>query len=336
MVAPEDTCSILCQSEGSFVKRLQDWSSRGDHSPWSLRIDAWLNVFHASARRGGNPGLFSETVKTSLPNHGMETFNLPSLDNDTDATTSVYDILSAPIFAFYLELQRISARIVDLSHYHRSRVTSADQEEVAELMTGHKARMYALWEARPSHMRIEPNVLRSLFCRAIAEPPISLIGICNAAYWTEIVEVGGTLSDPPLASPEAKQAMRHIQGDCRWRLERLVPYRQAQFRISPAAFPLCNPEHTRRRYGLGGRSIEADQRPRLPERLFRGVCSRPCTSTERQGKTGYDQVFLLSDLWRGAAMLVIFALTLTLRQIILTPLTNAIHIAPTRTISHYT
>jgi len=38
-----------------------------------------------------------------------------------------------------------------------------------------------------------------------------LIGLCMAIFHTEIVEIGRTLSDPPLASSEARQHMRQIR-----------------------------------------------------------------------------------------------------------------------------
>ncbi|KAI1613960.1 hypothetical protein EDD37DRAFT_635175 [Exophiala viscosa] len=208
MVLPEETGSVFGNLGSLFLTRLATWSAPGH---LSLRIGAWLTLCHASARRGGNPGILSDAVKSHIPNYGTEAPNLPMLDNYNDAPTSVYDIISAPIFAFFLELQKISAQIANLSHYHRSRMTSADQEEVAVLMADLKAQMGALWQARPSLMQLQADVLRSLFCGAVAEPLITLIGITTAAYWTEIVEYGRTPSDPPLASPEAKHAMNQIR-----------------------------------------------------------------------------------------------------------------------------
>ncbi|KAK4947803.1 hypothetical protein LTR10_013311 [Elasticomyces elasticus] len=208
MVLPEETDSVFCKSEGLFLMRLATWSAPGH---LSLRIGAWLTLCHASARRGGNPGVLSNAVSSHISNYGAETLNLPMLDNYNDAPTSVYDTMSAPIFACFLEMQKISGKIANLSHYHRPRFTSGDQEEVAQLMADLKAQIYAIWQARPSLMQLQSGALRSLFCGAVAEPLITLIGICNAAYWTEIVEYGRTLSDPPLASSEAKHAMRQIR-----------------------------------------------------------------------------------------------------------------------------
>jgi len=211
IIVPNETGSVFGQSDGAFVTRLKAWTLNGYRSPVSLRIEAWLQLLHAAARRGGNPGLLSDTVSGLLSNRTMEVPSLSLLDHYTDAATSIYDIISAPIFTFYLELQKISTQIANLSHYHRSRITSADQEEVSQIMAGLKIKMSSLWEARPGPLRFEPSELRAHFSPMIAEPLIALVGICIAAYYTEVVETGRTLSDPPFASAEAKQAMCRIR-----------------------------------------------------------------------------------------------------------------------------
>ena len=211
MIIPDETDSVLGHSDGNFVRRLKIWSVQGYQSTVSLRIEAWLRILHAAARRGGGPGLLSDTVSGLLPNHTTEVPSLCLLDHYTDAPTSINDIISAPIFAFYLDLQKISIQVANLSHYHRSRTTSSDQDEVAELMTRLKTKMSFMWQTRPGLMRFDPGELRAQLSRAIAEPIVSLIEICTAAYYAEIIDIGRTLSDPPLASPDAKQAMRRIR-----------------------------------------------------------------------------------------------------------------------------
>ncbi|KIM93249.1 hypothetical protein OIDMADRAFT_35906 [Oidiodendron maius Zn] len=214
---PSDAGTIFGQCEGNFVQRMTAWSLHDCHTPLSLRIGAWLQIFHAAARRGGGPGLLSDAVAGLLPDQTIGTPSLSALDSHTDARTSIYDVVKAPIFTFYLELQKISTQVANLSHYHRSRTTSADQEEVSEIMTDIRNKIFFLWQSRPGPMQLNPGELRAQFSPAIAEPMITLIGLCIAAYYTEIVEIGRTLSDPPLASAEAKQAMyqiRHIiEGD---------------------------------------------------------------------------------------------------------------------------
>jgi hypothetical protein len=71
--------------------------------------------------------------------------------------------------------------------------------------------MCRLWEARPGPLRLECKVLQEHFGRTISEPLISLVGICSAAYFTELIVMGRILGDPPSASPEAQQAMTQIR-----------------------------------------------------------------------------------------------------------------------------
>ena len=214
MLVLDDTGSVFEQSEGGALEsRLQVWSLSDQHSPLSLRIVAWLQIIHAAARRGGNPGVLSNTISDLLSKFKGEIPPLSALAEDcnTDAPTSVHDLVSAPIFAFHLELQQVSTQVANLSHYHRSRTTSTDQQEVWSLMAHLKARIYLLRQTRPTLMKLSAADLRAQFSQPVAGPLITLIGICNATYYTEIVEVGRTLSDPPLASPEAREAMCHIR-----------------------------------------------------------------------------------------------------------------------------
>jgi hypothetical protein len=208
---PNEAGTIFGQPEGTFVQRMTAWSIHDCHTPLSLRIGAWLRMFHAAARRGGGPGLLSDAVAGLLPDQTVGTPSLSALESYTDARTSIYDVVKAPLFTFYLDLQKISTQVANLSHYHRSRTTSADQEEVSEIITDIRNRIFFLWQSRPGPMQLKPGELRAQFSPAIAEPMITLIGLCIAAYYTEIVEIGRTLSDPPLASAEAKQAMCQIR-----------------------------------------------------------------------------------------------------------------------------
>lgn len=153
----------------------------------------------------------SNAVAGLLPDQTVVTPSLSALESYTDARTSIYDVVKAPLFTFYLELQKISIQVANLSHYHRSRTTGADQEDVSKIITDIRNRIFFLWQSRPVPMQLKPGELRAQFSPAIAEPMISLIGLCIAAYYTEIVDIGRTLSDPPLASAEAKQAMCQIR-----------------------------------------------------------------------------------------------------------------------------
>jgi hypothetical protein len=219
IVVPSETESVLSQANGPFVTKLEAAALQGYYSPVALRISAWFRIIHAATRRSGNPGILSTTVNTLLPNDAADLPSLFLFDKHTDAATPMYDIMSAPIFMFYLQLQNISTEVANLSHYHRSRTTGEDQEEVSKLMACLKARVYSLWQTRPGLLRLEPFELRAQFSPSIAESLITLVGITTANYYAEIVEIGRTLSDPPLASLEAKQAMRSIRSivdSCGW------------------------------------------------------------------------------------------------------------------------
>jgi hypothetical protein len=207
---PNEDGPTFSAFDGPFVTRLEAWLLNGHPSPVSLRIGAWIQFLHTSIKRVGAPGLLSEPVSSLLYNHITEVPSLSELDCGTHPTNGLYDIISAPVFAFYLELQRISNQVADVSHYRRSRITPADQAEVTDLLAGLKTNMRRLWEARPSPLRLQPGQLREQFGRTIADPLIALAGVCVAAYFAEVVVIGRTLGDPPQASAEAIQAMKQI------------------------------------------------------------------------------------------------------------------------------
>lgn len=211
IVVLNETESVLSQTNGLFVTKLEAAALQGHYSPVALRISSWFRIIHAATRRSGNPGILSTPVNNLLPNDAADLPSLFLFDKHTDAATAMYDIMSAPIFMFYLQLQNISTEVANLSHYHRSRTTGEDQEEISKLMACLRARVYSLWQARPGLLRLEPFELRAQLSPSIAESLITLVGITTATYYAEIVEIGRTLSDPPLASLEAKQAMRCIR-----------------------------------------------------------------------------------------------------------------------------
>lgn len=194
-----------------FEARLGVWLLNSQRSPVSLRIGAWLQLLHVATKRSGCSGLLPETAFALLSTHITEVPNLPSSGECTDSASSMYDIISAPIFTFYLKLQRVSNEIQDLSHYRRSRVTPEDQAEVAGLVVGLNNTLSALWDSRPGPLRFQPNELRQNFRQAIAEPLVSFAGVCIAAYFGEVVGLRRTLGDDPFPSEESQQAMRQIR-----------------------------------------------------------------------------------------------------------------------------
>jgi hypothetical protein len=208
---PNEDSLVLGGLDGPFVTRLETWILTHNRSPISLRIGAWLQFLDTATKRAGNPGLLPEPVSSLLQRHVMHPPSLSPLEHDLNSANVLYDIVSAPLFDFYLELQKISNRVADLSHYRRSRITPTDQAEVTELSNGLKTHMSSLWEARPGPLRLRPGELRDHLSHTIVDPLIALAGVCMAAYLAEVVALGRTLGDPPFASPEAIQAMSKIR-----------------------------------------------------------------------------------------------------------------------------
>lgn len=194
----------------SFETRLATWLLSADRLPTSMRIASWLQILHVVTKRSGCAGLLPESMFELLGNYMADVPSLAPLD-DTDSTTAMYDVISAPIFLFYLKLLKISNRIQDLSHYRRSRITPEDQEEVTGIVGTLKDALSRLWDARPPPLRFQPNQLRQHFSPAIAEPLTTVAGVCIVAYFGEVVGLRRTLGDNPFPSPESEQAMRQIR-----------------------------------------------------------------------------------------------------------------------------
>lgn len=211
IILPNEDGPSLSAFGLTFETRLTVWLLNTDRSPMALRICAWLQLLHVATKRSGCCGLLSETVFDLISNHITEVPNLPPLSNSPDSTSAMYDIISAPIFSFYLQLQRISNQIQDLSHYRRSRITPEDQEEVTGIVTNLNNTLSTLWTARPSPLQFQPGQLRENFCPMIAEPLIALVGVCTAAYYGEMVGLRRTLGDDPFPSPESQQPMSKIR-----------------------------------------------------------------------------------------------------------------------------
>ncbi|PNP51236.1 hypothetical protein THARTR1_08140 [Trichoderma harzianum] len=211
MILPNEDGPALRAFGLAFEARLAVWLLTTDRSPMPLRICVWLQLLHVATKRSGCCGLLPESVFGLLSDHITEVPNLPPLGNSSDSSSAMYDIISAPVFAFYLQLQRISNRIQDLSHYRRSRITPEDQEEVTKIVTDLNNTLSTLWAARPSPLQFQPGQLRQNFCPMIAEPLITLVGVCTAAYYGEMVGLRRTLGDDPFPSPESLQPMSRIR-----------------------------------------------------------------------------------------------------------------------------
>jgi hypothetical protein len=208
-----ETAPFLKEPSEVFIKRLETWAQhKSTHSELSSRIILWLRLLHATTIRGGGMGLISDSVCSLFPRCKARIPNLSSPSNrHLDVSTHLYAMLSTPIFDFYFQLQMISGEIAKLSHYHRSRTTGMDQEEIVQQITRIKSRLRALWEGRSATQCQTSEDLRSHFALKIASPIITLIGVCTAAYHAEFVEMDRILGDPVSDSRDSKQAMRGIR-----------------------------------------------------------------------------------------------------------------------------
>jgi Fungal Zn(2)-Cys(6) binuclear cluster domain len=209
-ILPNEDTPSFCAFSQQFEKRLTVWLLSSNRSFVSLRIGAWLQILHVATKRSGCCGLLPETAFDLLSIHITEVPN-SQFSNCSDSASAMYDVVSAPLFAFHLELQRISNQIQDLSHYRRSRITPADQEEVSGIVTTLKNRLSALWSSRPPPLRFRSSQLRENFSKTIAEPLVALAGVCTASYFGEVIGLRRTLGDDPFPSIESEQAMDEIR-----------------------------------------------------------------------------------------------------------------------------
>ncbi|KAK1055455.1 hypothetical protein LTR74_015685, partial [Friedmanniomyces endolithicus] len=211
MLVPQDAHHRpLAQGHGPILDQLKMWSTAKQfQTPFSLRMAAWLLISHAAARRSGNPGLLSIIVHDVLVSACNRHPQLPPLDTGHTMPLSDHLIstLSDPLFTFYYQLQLLSTKVADLSHYHRSRTTGADQEEVSDLMSSLQGRMETLWSERPTLMRHPAGDLGAYLASPVAEPLTRLATLCTLTYHTELVEIGRNLSDTQRASPDAEAHM---------------------------------------------------------------------------------------------------------------------------------
>lgn len=208
---PNNDACIFGGFQSGFVTRMENWLHAGRHSHISLRICAWLRLLHAATRRSGSPGLLPEPLSNLLHSQITTIPNLVVPQCPTHSADYYYNVISAPMFDFFVHTQKISNEVAALSHYNRSRILTTDQEEVLPVLDDLKDQLLSLWEVRPATLRDKPQDTRRYFCQSISEHLISVAGICLAAYQAEIIAIGRTVADPPFASVEAKQAMSQIR-----------------------------------------------------------------------------------------------------------------------------
>ncbi|KAH7355588.1 hypothetical protein BKA66DRAFT_475131 [Pyrenochaeta sp. MPI-SDFR-AT-0127] len=204
-----DSDPVLVGPCALFVQRLEEWTLNEEaHCGLSLRLTAWLRLLQVATTRGGGTGLVPEGIFTLFPSFDGKIPNLkPASSQPSDAPYHLLETLSTPILEFYFQLQMISADLARLTHYHRSRATGADQEEVVQQIAYNKSRLHTLWDNRTPIQQQKPEDLRCYLAPQIARPIITLIGICAAAYHSEFIEMNRVLGDPLSESFDAKNAM---------------------------------------------------------------------------------------------------------------------------------
>ncbi|KAL4874988.1 hypothetical protein BJY04DRAFT_224499 [Aspergillus karnatakaensis] len=197
MIYSGEVIPILNKPSTQFMQRLTAWTQ--DTSPKSdvsLKLIKWYRLLYANTLRGGGTRLISHTIYALLPSSFTPSSKLLSLHVPSPhPSDDLYDVLSAPIIDFYFRLQAISGDIAQQTHYHRSRTSSADQDE----------------ETRSGTQRQTPTGLRSNLAPEIAEPLISLISLCTAAYHAEFIELDRVLGDPVSKYTDSRQAMTKLE-----------------------------------------------------------------------------------------------------------------------------
>ncbi|KAL2204132.1 hypothetical protein CC79DRAFT_1312399 [Sarocladium strictum] len=213
MVHYGDVIPYLREPGSLFMRRLHVWAQTTSlHTDLAKRIITWLRILHSITCRGGAMGLISDEVVTLFPNYNETLPNIkPPIGLGIDTCGHLYEVLSGPIFNFYLQLQLISGQIARLSLYHRSRTKATDQQEVVEHMDSLKSCLRSLWDNRCSTLRQSPTYLRSELSPRTADKIIDLIGICEAAYYAELVDINRQLGDPVSISDDSREALHKIR-----------------------------------------------------------------------------------------------------------------------------
>lgn len=128
-----------------------------------------------------------------------------------DPDRTLLAALTEPLFCMYVQTQIVSSHVADLSHYHRSRTTGEDQEEVATLMAAYKAHLDELWHNRPALVRHNARELRSRFTsKKVADALNLLCVLCTLIFDTELVEMGRNLSQEQSTTAEARAQLKQM------------------------------------------------------------------------------------------------------------------------------
>jgi hypothetical protein len=212
ILSDEETIAFKEPSQ-TLLQRVKSWAQNPlTHTPLCKRLITWLKIIQTITNRGGGRGLLSEELYDMLPNYEGA---LPVLEilpgHQRDVSTGLHQVLSAPLFDFYFQLQMISGRIAKQTHYRRTRKSGSDQDEVITSMAEIKSQLQVLWENRSTIQRQTPKDIRSHLAPNISEVIIDLIRICNAAYYAEYVEIDRVLGDPLTKWTGSREAIQSIK-----------------------------------------------------------------------------------------------------------------------------
>ncbi len=198
--------SVLRQPSQGLIDKFTQWhENRHMYSPSLIRMGVWLRIMHTAATRAGGPGLVSEIILDCLPS------DLRELLTTYSAATSVANADNESLFAFYFEVEMISAELKTLAHYDRSRITISDQQEVVGSIHLLRRKMDQLWTERPQIMTMTPAKLRQRLPPQKAQSTIELVGILIAAYYGQRIEMGRVLSNPLLSDHDVNEALTAIR-----------------------------------------------------------------------------------------------------------------------------
>ncbi|GFP53558.1 hypothetical protein ACSS6W_001113 [Trichoderma asperelloides] len=190
--------------EKKLIHRLEAWTqSQLPRSSLAIRIIVWLRLLHTTAIRGGGLGLMSDRIYnlfSSCSDAAIPSLAVPLDHLPEDMSTHVYETIASPVFDFYFRLQMISGEIAKLTHYHRSRTTGVDQEDVTQQIAHITLRLHRLWDTRSAAQRQTPGDLRAHLESNVA-----------GAYHAEFIEIGRVLGDPVSELAESRQAMHQLR-----------------------------------------------------------------------------------------------------------------------------
>ncbi|KAF2095747.1 hypothetical protein NA57DRAFT_79456 [Rhizodiscina lignyota] len=217
VVAQQETVSITLKAEGTFVDFLEKWAPIRPWPPVACRIEAWLKIFHTKALHLGGRGLLSVKVHNILMSHGNSapTPSLIQIDPNPTPWAILFDSLSGQLFEFYVQIQDIGYQCCGLNRHHRSRGSPTDEVEVDQAAMQIRKNIYAIWQQRPSSLRLTVGNIRSLFQgqTEVVEQLSNLVDLISCAYWNELVDLcraagQGSWRNP---TPEAVDGMKQLR-----------------------------------------------------------------------------------------------------------------------------